>query len=67
MGHSSELASGRRGLDGRRLLGLVGNMEGACAAALEERRELRRDLVGLLRLEEVTACVEINQCVGCTR
>ena len=65
--HSSELAPGR-GL-GRRLLGLVRDVKRACAAALtgKERRELRGDLVGLLRLEEVAACVEINQCVGCTR
>ena len=64
--HSSELAPGRAWL-GRRLLGLVRDVEGARPAALEERRKLRGDLVGLLRLEEVAACVEINQCVGCTR
>ena len=62
----SELAPGRVWL-GRRLLGLVRDVEGARPAALEERRKLRGDLVGLLRLEEVAACVEINQCVGCTR
>ncbi len=39
-------------------------MEGACAAALVERLEFRCYLTGLLRLEEVTACVEINQCRG---
>ena len=52
--HSSELAPGRRGLSGC-LLGLVGNMEGACAAALEERLEFRGDLCRLLRLQEVAA------------
>ena len=66
LSHSLELALGRVWL-GRRLLGLVRDVEGARAAALEERRELRGDFVGLLRLEEVAACVEINQCVGCTR
>ena len=66
LSHSSELAPGRVWL-GRRLLGLVRDVEGARPAALEERRKLRGDLVGLLRLEEVAACVEINQCVWCTR
>ena len=66
LSHSSELAPGRVWL-GRRLLGLVGDVEGSCAAALVERLEFRCYLTGLLRLEEVTACVEINQCVGCTR
>ena len=52
----SELAPGRRGL-GRRLLGLVRDVEGPRPAALtgKERRELRGDLVGLLRLEEMAA------------
>ena len=61
----SELALGRVWF-GRRLLGLVRDVEGSCTAALEERLEFRCYLTGLLRLEEVTACVEINQCVGCT-
>ena len=89
----SELALGRVWF-GRRLLGLVRDVEGSCTAALEERLEFRCYLTGLLRLEEMTAverhgsgpvgplaelveeavvveahalaCVEINQCVGCT-
>ena len=42
----------------------MGDVAGACSAALEERLEFRCYLTGLLRLEEVTACVEINQCRG---
>ena len=55
LSHSSELAPGRVWL-GRRLLGLVRDVEGTCAAPLrKERRELRGDLVGFLSLHKVAA------------